>query len=599
MAFRLNLRERLQNPDPDGAFGVMRRLAGDTGRKYIGRYAIAMVFLAILSATSAATAWIMKDVTDQVFIERHKGTLFFFAVLMLLISIVRGMSGYGAAITLSRIGNSVVADTQRRMFDHILNLGVDFYGETNSSDLITRLSTNAQAARGILDTMINGLGRDLLTVAGLVAVMLIQSPILAIIILVITPLAVFGTSRLIRRIRKVARSEYRVLGRIVSSMQETAHGIRIVKAFNLEPIMRERMDESIEAVRKRANSIAKISARSGPLMETLGGLALAGLTVFGGYSVVYLNEQPGTFMSLLTAMLLVYEPAKRLGRTRVSIEAGLVGVKMMYQLLDTKPTMNTNPDGPDLKVAGGRVAFDKVDFAYRPDNPLFKGLDFVADAGQMTALVGPSGGGKSTIIALIERFYDVAGGAILVDGQDISKVRISSLRDQISLVSQDIVLFRDTIRENIRFGRPNATDEEIVAAAKDALAHDFILAMPEGYDTVLGEQGAQLSGGQRQRLAIARAMLRDARIILLDEATSALDSESEHQVQTAFDRLMTGRTTIVIAHRLSTILGADKICVLVNGKIVETGRHSELLAAGGRYAALYHLQFARRDRKSA
>jgi ATP-binding cassette subfamily B protein len=599
MAFRLNLRERLQKPDPDSAYGLIRRLAAETGRKYLGRYLVALLFLGIVSATSAATAWIMKDVTDTVFIEKHKGSLFTFAFIMLAISVIRGFAGYGASMTLSRIGNAIVADTQRRMFNHILDLGIDFYARTNSSELITRLSTNAQAARQVLDTIVNGFGRDLLTVVGLVAVMLVQSPILSIIILVIGPLAVIGISQLVRRIRKIARTEYMALGRIVSSVQEAAFGIRIVKAFNLEPIMRARMDEAIETVRKRANRVARINARSGPLMETLGGLALSALTVFGGYSVVYMDQQPGTFMSLLTAMLLVYEPAKRLGRTRVSLEAGIVGVRLMYQVLDTPPTMNTNPDGPELVVTKGRVSFDRVTFAYRDESPLFAGLDFVAEPGQMTALVGPSGGGKSTMIALIERFYDVSGGTIAIDGQDISKVRIGSLRDRISLVSQDIILFRDTIRENIRFGRPDASDEEIVAAATDALAHEFIAALPEGYDTVIGEQGTQFSGGQRQRLAIARAILRDAPIILLDEATSALDTDSEHKVQTAFDRLMKGRTTIVIAHRLSTILGADKICVLVNGRIVETGRHAELLAAGGRYATLYQLQFAKRERLSA
>jgi ABC-type multidrug transport system fused ATPase/permease subunit len=280
---------------------------------------------------------------------------------------------------------------------------------------------------------------------------------------------------------------------------------------------------------------------------------------------------------------------------QIRLEAGLVGVRMMYELLDTKTDVSPNEDGTDLRISAGEVAFDKVDFAYRGEAPLFRQFDFVAGGGQTTALVGPSGSGKSTMIALIERFYGVDGGRILIDGQDIAVVKASSLRDGIALVTQDTYLFRDTIRENIRFGRPGASDADVEKAAKDAMAHDFIVATEAGYDTVLGDQAAQLSGGQRQRIAIARAILRDAPIVLLDEATSSLDSESEHHIQTAFDRLMQGRTTIVIAHRLSTVLHADKICVLVDGRIVEEGRHDELMANGKHYARLYRLQFRERD----
>jgi ATP-binding cassette subfamily B protein len=293
---------------------------------------------------------------------------------------------------------------------------------------------------------------------------------------------------------------------------------------------------------------------------------------------------------------LAYEPAKRLARMQIQIEAGMVGVRLMYELLDTKPTLDTNENGPALAAGKGEVVFDRVDFGYPGGSPLFHDLDFTAHGGKTTALVGPSGSGKSTMIALIERFYDPDSGAVRIDGQDIAKVKLTTLRDAIALVSQDTYLFRDSIRENIRFGRPNATDSEIEAAARAAMAHDFIMATSNGYETMLGPEGTQLSGGQRQRIAIARAMLRNAPIILLDEATSSLDSESEHQVQVAFDRLMQGRTTIVIAHRLSTVLHADKICVLVGGKIVEQGRHEELLALGKQYARLYRLQFEGRPR---
>jgi len=453
------------------------------------------------------------------------------------------------------------------------------------------MSHNASAVRSVLNTVVSSFGRDLLSVIGLVAVMVIQSPVLSLIVLVTGPLAVIAVTGLVRKIKALSRGEFRSHGQIIMSMQETAHGIRIVKALNLEPAMRQRMDGAIDGVRRRANKMAEIQARTGPIMETLGGAAVAGVMLCAGYATIYLGEKPGAFMSFITAILLAYEPAKRLARTHVSIEAGLIGVRMMYELLDTKGTMDLNPNGPKLRISQGDVRFEKVDFAYRNDTPLFDKLDFVAEGGRMTALVGPSGGGKSTLISMILRFYDPVSGKIVIDGQDIATVQIASLRDAIAFVSQEIVLFNDTVRENIRFGRPDATDAEVEQAARDAMAHDFILGMPKGYETLLGDQSIPLSGGQRQRVAIARAMLRNAPIILLDEATSALDSESEHHVHVAFDRLMRDRTTIVIAHRLSTVLGADKIVVVVGGKVVEQGRHDELLDAGRQYARLYRLQF--------
>jgi ATP-binding cassette, subfamily B, bacterial MsbA len=581
---------------PDGSIALIRRLLSETGRSYASRYAVAFMFMLIVAVTAALSAWIMGDVVNQIFVDRNENMLFVLSGVVLLISIARGVGAYGTTVTLARIGNSIVASTQRRLFDHLLNLGVDFYSHTHSSELITRMSHNANAARSVLNTVITSFGRDFLSVVGLVGVMVIQSPAMSLIAFLIGPAAVFGVTGLVKRIRGLARAEFRSMSKVISSMQETAQGIRIVKALNLEPMMRRRMEDAVESVRNRANKMAAIQARTSPLMETLGGMAVAGVMLWAGYATIFLGQKPGAFMSFITAILLAYEPAKRLARTHVEIEAGLIGVRLMYELLDTKPTMDLHHGGPRLEAEAGEVRFEKVDFSYRKGTRLFRDLNFFADGGRMTALVGPSGGGKSSLIALILRFYDPASGRILIDGQDIAKVDITSLRDAIAFVSQEIVLFDESVRENIRFGRPNATDEEIEQAAKDAMAHEFITALPKGYDTSIGEQGSQLSGGQRQRIAIARAMLRDARIILLDEATSSLDSESEHKVQLAFDRLMRGRTTIVIAHRLSTVLGADKICVLVDGKIIEEGRHAELLAAGKHYARLYNLQFRDQDK---
>ncbi len=587
MAFRLKLPEI----PPDGSIALIRRLLTEKGRQHAGGYVIAFFFMTMFSASAALSAWIIGDVVNQIFVDQNQNMLFWLSGAVMVIALARGIGAYGAAVTLSRIGNTIVADIQRQIFDHLLVMGVDFYNKTHSSELITRISHNANAARAVLNTVITSFGRDLLSVIGLVTVMIVQSPAMSLVALVIGPIAIIGVAGLVKRIRGLARAEFRSMAAVISSMQETAQGIRIVKALNLEPTMRGRMGNAIEGVRQRANKMAEIQARTSPIMETLGGMAIAGVMFWAGYATIFLDQKPGAFMSFITAILLAYEPAKRLARMHVEIEANLIGVRMMYELLDTKPSMDLNPGGPKLDVSSGEVRFENVDFAYKEETKLFENFNFVAEGGKMTALVGPSGSGKSTMTALILRFYDPSSGKITIDGQDIAKVDVASLHDEIAFVSQEVVLFDDTVLQNIRFGRPDATNEEVEQAARDAMAHDFITQMADGYDTVVGEQGANLSGGQRQRIAIARAMLRNARIILLDEATSSLDSESEHQVQLAFDRLMQGRTTIVIAHRLSTVLGADKICVLTNGEIVEEGSHAELMPAGKLYSRLYNLQF--------
>ncbi len=582
-----------------GSYPLIRRLMSDTARQYAPRYAVALFFMAMVAGSTALMAWLMRDIVNKIFVDQRADELVFIAVAVIAIALARGIGAYGSAITLSRIGNRLVARVQDRVYNHLLDLGVDYYDKSGSSHIINNVTVSANSARTVLETLVTSAGRDFLSIISLCAVMIIQSPIMFLATLLIGPPAVIGVQRLRRQVRDVARVEVSSNAKIISVVQETAIGIRVIKAFVLEPIMRERMNEAIERVRGLANKLAGFAARTNPLMETLGGIAYAGLLLWAGYAAIYQNQKPGAFIAFIMALLLAYEPVKRLANTQVKLEQGMIGVRIMYEILDTEPTMKANRGGPKIEIRGGEVVFDHVNFGYDNDVQVLRDLSFHAEAGKTTALVGPSGSGKSTMMSLIERFYDVTDGRIRIDGQDITTVDLASLRAQMAFVSQDTALFNASIRENIHFGRPEASLEEVEQAARDAMAHDFIVNLPEGYDTMLGDQGIRLSGGQRQRLAIARAMLRDAPIVLLDEATSSLDSESEHQIQVAFDRLIQGRTTIVIAHRLSTVLHADKICVLVAGEIVEQGRHAELLAAGGQYARLYHLQFERPAQNAA
>jgi ATP-binding cassette, subfamily B, bacterial MsbA len=375
------------------------------------------------------------------------------------------------------------------------------------------------------------------------------------------------------------------------------HGAVIVKAFNLNPYMSGRMNQAIAALEQRANKMNRLQARTGPLMETLGGISIGLVTLYSGWATIVGGHTPGDFMAFITAFLLAYEPAKRLARLHVNLEASMIGVQAIFGILDKAPDRTEVSAGPPLAFTSGTIEFRDVTFAYRPDTPVLNGLNFRIESDSKVALVGPSGGGKTTMLALIPRLYDVDSGAVTIDGQDLRDVTAESVRRHVALVSQDTFLFGGTVRENIRIGRLDASDAEVEAAGRDAHAHDFIAALSHGYDTSVGENGVQLSGGQRQRIAIARALLKGAPIILLDEATSALDSESERQVQLALDRLMEGRTIIAIAHRLSTILNADHILVIDAGRIVEEGTHRELLAKGGLYESLYRHQFAEKPER--
>ena len=571
---------------------LLRRLFIENGLQYWRGYAIALAFMGVTASMTGLSAWIIKDVINEIFVEQNAAMVPVIAAAVAAIFVTKGVAGYFQQVILSRVGNAIVADIQMRLFDHLQRHRLDFFERFTLGQLNMRFSQSARAAREAINAVVTSMGRDLFTVIALVIVMLVQDPLLATLALLIGPPVAYGEWRLVKMIKEVARSELLSYAKMTSTLQQTAQGNRVVKAFRLEPVMRDDMEGAVEGVRNRANRIAQVTAMSNPMMESLGGLAIAGVIVYGGWRVIEGGGDPGAFFSFITAFLMAYEPAKRLARLNIRLNAALIGVNMLFNLLDTRPRITESPDAKELTVSAGTVRLNNIRFAYAGRRtPALEGLTLEAPGGKVTALVGPSGAGKSTVIALIERFFDPDRGVVSIDGQDLRNVTFDSLRRNIAHVGQDPFLFEGTVATNIGLGREGATRAEIEQAVRDANAENFVTALPQGLDTELGENGAQLSGGERQRLAIARAMLRDAPILLLDEPTSALDAEAEARVAEALERLMAGRTTIVIAHRLTTVRRADMIHVIEGGRVVETGRHGELRDGGGLYARLHELQF--------
>jgi subfamily B ATP-binding cassette protein MsbA len=569
---------------------LVRRLLMDVALTHWRLYAIGFALMLVAAAATAATAYLLGTMINETVVTQNFHGVVIVSLAAVGIFTAKGFASYGGAVTLSRIGNRIIAENQRRMFDKLLHENIGFFADRHSSEFIARLTTGTAAVSQVINLLITAIGRDLMSLIGLCIVMAVQDPAMSIGGLLIAPPAFLFLRKLIRRVRGIARMQFTGGTQIIETMQEALQGMRMVKAFALEDEMRRRLAVSVGSVEHESNKMARVANRASPLMEMLGGFAIAMASVYAGYRVIYTGAMPGEFGSFLAAFLLAYEPAKRLARLNIDLTNNLVGVRVLYEVIDSPAGEPDDDHLPALALTEARVEFANVQFAYRADTPVLRGMSFVAQSGQVTALVGPSGGGKSTVLNLLLRFYDIGSGRIVIDDQDIAGVSRGSLRHAIAYVGQITHLFRGSIRDNIALGKLGASEAEIVAAAKAAHAHDFIMSFPAGYDTPVGEHGLQLSGGQRQRVAIARALIKNAPIILLDEATASLDSESERHVQEALAELCKGRTTIVIAHRLSTIMHADNILVVENGLVVESGRHDELLRKGGRYALFYRLQ---------
>jgi subfamily B ATP-binding cassette protein MsbA len=577
--------------------GIAGRLVGGSLRAYWRIYGIAIGAMVILASSTAATAWVMERIVDVMTTPDERGAVFAVAGTVILIFLIRGGAGYVQAVYIARAGNRIVANEQDKIYRKLLKNGVTFYQDMESSDLLTRFNMGAQAARNLVEILVVGFVRDLLTMILLIIVMIYQQPTLSLIILIVGPLAYWGIRSLLLTVRSIMEQEMMSLAEIIKVLQETSAGIEIIKVYGLEDRLIARMDRAIRAVETRSNAITRLQAITTPLMDSLAGFAIAGVVVVSALGIGSEGAAtPGELMSFVTALLMTYEPGKRVSRMRIEIEANLVGVRMMFQLLDHEEPMQERLDADELKPGKGHVEFRNVSYAYREGTPVLKNVNLIFDEGKTSALVGQSGGGKSTIAAMVMRFFDPTDGAVMINGQDIRNVTFESLRGKISYVGQDTFLFATTVMENLRCSKPEASDEEISDAAESANAHEFVMKLPQGYDTMVGENGAFLSGGQKQRLAIARAILRQSEILLLDEATSALDTESEMLVKSALERLSVGRTTIVIAHRLSTVMAADKILVVHQGEIVEEGSPKSLLELEhGAFKKLFEHQYRKND----
>ena len=568
---------------------LVKRLAGTYMRPYARMLVIALIFMLVSSAMTASFAKLIEPVLDEVLINKKEHLIVPMAVAVFMIFVINGCSTYVHSVMMNKIGQSIVTDVQRDLFSRFMDLDLKFFHENPSGQLVSRMISDVTAMRITVSDSITGIGKSFLTLVFLVGLMFSQDAHLALIAICVFPPAALFVGWLGRRIRKIARGIQGEIAGLSDILTQIFQGIRQVKAYGMEDYEKQRAGQTIERVKRLFFKIFKASNLSTPVNEALLGMTFMGLIIYGGRQVVAETLTVGELMSFIAAFSLSYEPLKRLAKLNNNLQTGLGAAERVFDMIDRQPEITVKENAAVLEVGRApEITFDHVTFSYGlDDGHALKNVSFRIPAGKVTALVGPSGSGKTTAMNLVLRFYDTVSGAVLVGGHDVRDLTLDSLRRNMALVSQDITIFDDTARANIAYGLRSATGDEIEAAANAAAAHEFILSLPEGYNTRLGEHGVKLSGGQRQRIAIARAMLRNAPILLLDEATSALDNESERAIQESLEKLQEGRTTLVIAHRLSTVQNADQIVVLDQGRVVEQGTHVQLAGNDGVYARMH------------
>jgi subfamily B ATP-binding cassette protein MsbA len=548
--------------------------------------------MAFMAAATAFSAWLMEPVVNEVFIAENRDMLWPLGGAVFLTFLIKGGASYAQSVLMSFVGFRIIADNQNRLFAHLAQMDISFFHNNPTGNLISRFTVDINQMRVAVSNVLTGFGKDLLSFIGLVVVMFLKDWQLAALSLLVFPLVALPVLKIGRRMRKVTANTQEEMGMFTTFLEQSFQGIRVVKAYSMEGYEKIRIGNIIERIFNLNLKSARTRSRSSPIMETMGGMAVCIVIVYGGHRVIAGETTSGAFFSFIMALLLAYEPMKRLVNLNSSLQEGLAGAERLFSLMDTKSSVREKAGAIELEAVKGSILLEDVHFSYTQGTPALNGVTLEVPAGKRVALVGASGAGKTTILNLIPRFYDVEKGRVVIDGLNVCDITFSSLFGNVALVSQEITLFDDTVRANIGYGRAGASEKDIIEAARNAAAHDFIEEMPEGYDTLVGEQGVKLSGGQRQRLAIARAMLKNAPVLLLDEATSSLDTESERQVQAALLNLMEGRTTLVIAHRLSTVTTADLIYVIDNGRVIEKGDHRTLMSSSGVYHRLYNLQFS-------
>jgi subfamily B ATP-binding cassette protein MsbA len=561
-------------------------------RPYSSKLLIAMVGMVVVGGFNALQAYMVKPLLDEIFFKHDAKLLNLLPLGLVFVFFVKGVFYFIYSFLLEKVGQSVIRDLRNKIYAHLNQLPLSFFQKHPTGELISRIINDVSMLQGAVSNALIRVLRDFFSVIGLLGVIFYMDWRLALVSLIFIPMAVVPIVVFGKKFRRISTSYQTKLGEATSQLHETIAGVRIVKAFSMEGFEKQRFASKMQSIMDTLMLETRYSCLSHPLIEFLGGIGMAMIIWFGGVQVLQGHSTPGAFMSFLTALIMLYEPIKGVSKINSTVQQGMAAAIRIFALLDIRPDILEAEDAIEMPPFNQSIVLSDVSFRYDSNPPVLKQLNLRVNQGEILAVVGPSGSGKTTLANLIPRFYEISEGTLLIDGIDIRRFTLASLRGQLALVTQQTILFNDTVRNNIAYGRGDCPEKEIIEAARMAFALDFIMDLPQGFDTVIGESGARLSGGQQQRISIARALLKDAPILILDEATSALDAESEREVQRALENLMQNRTTIVIAHRLSTIKNADRIIVLKDGRLVEEGTHGQLLDLKGEYSALYRLQFA-------